>query len=294
MKPKINARNAKIGSNVSFGKNVEISCDTFICGERCHFGDNTRITCRSFEAGDYLYFASGVEVGRGGCRGPQSTVKIGDYVGVFENTVINPSEPVEIGDYVGIGADVMIWTHGAWLDPLEGFPAGFGPVSIGSNVWLPARSIVLPNTSVGDNTVITINSVINRDVPSNCLAGGNPVKVIRSDMYPKTLTFEKKTQTISAICDEWLDLIAYKAADPKPAQYSFEVIEGDGLILYVNKVRAATFGILEKPYTLTVHLENIREIAEDLRDFLRRNGIKVFTGDAFRSIAPPHERLTEC
>jgi acetyltransferase-like isoleucine patch superfamily enzyme len=56
---------------------------------------------------------------------------------------------------VGIGAEVMIWTHGAWLDTLQGFPAEFGPVKIGNNVWLPARSVVLPNVTIGDNTVIT-------------------------------------------------------------------------------------------------------------------------------------------
>ena len=59
----------------------------------------------------------------------------------------------------GIGADVMIWTHGAWLDITQGFPSDFGPVKIGNNVWLPARSIVLPNVSVGDNVVIGINSI---------------------------------------------------------------------------------------------------------------------------------------
>jgi len=45
----------------------------------------------------------------------------------------------------------MIWTHGAWLDILKGFPADFGPVKIGNDVWLPARSIVLPNVTIGNN-----------------------------------------------------------------------------------------------------------------------------------------------
>ena len=131
-----------------------------------------------------------VEVGRGGCTGPNSNVKIGNHVGIFEKTIINPSELVEIGDNVGIGGEVMIWTHGAWLDVTQGFPSDFGPVKIGNNVWLPARSIVLPNVVIGDDTVIGIGSVINRDLPSGCFAAGSPCKVIRENCYPKK--FNKK------------------------------------------------------------------------------------------------------
>ena len=133
--------------------------------ENSYIGENVKIKCRNFSAGKHLYMTSGVEVGRGGCTSPNSTVTIGDYVGIFENTVINPNSPITIGNYVGIGCDVQLWTHGAWLDVLQGFPSSFGPITIGDNVWLPTRSIVLPNVEIGENTVIAINSVINKSLP---------------------------------------------------------------------------------------------------------------------------------
>ena len=293
MKPIIEAQNLQLGENVVFGENVEIRCESFTCGDRCYFGDNTKITCRSFEAGDYLYFAQGVEIGRGGCRGPDSNVKIGNYVGVFENTVINPSEPVEIGDYVGIGADVLIWTHGAWLDPLEGFPSSFGPVSIGSNVWLPARSIVLPGVSIGENTVIAINSVVNKSLEPGCLAGGNPAKVIRAGAFPKEKSFAEKEEILTSIFERWRSLISYKIGN-SPIAYRSEIRETSmsaGLTLLVNDVPVAIFQVLYKPYSMLVLKIELSEVCEDFRDFLRRNGIKIFTGEAFESILPPHERL---
>ena len=149
----IEANNIDIHETVEIGSNVEIVCDTIKIGKFSKIGDNVKIHCRNFEVGEWLFMWDGVEVGRGGCYGPNSTVKIGNGVGIFENTVINPSELVEIGDNCGIGSDVMIWTHGAWLDITQGFPADFGPVVIGKNVWLPARSIVLPNVTIGDNVV---------------------------------------------------------------------------------------------------------------------------------------------
>ena len=161
----INADKIDIHPTVEIGKNVVIDCENVKIGKFCKIGDNVTITCRSFEADSWLFMWHRVEIGRGGCNGPNSNVKIGSGVGIFENAVINPSEPVEIGDNCGIGADVMIWTHGAWLDITQGFPSDFGPVKIGDNVWLPARSIVLPNVTVGDNVVIGTNSLVNKDLP---------------------------------------------------------------------------------------------------------------------------------
>jgi len=279
--PTISAARTKIGQNVTFGENVKIECETFECGDCCYFGDDTTITCRSFKAGDYLYFANGVEVGRGGCRGARSHVEIGSYVGVFENTVINPSEPVSIGDYVGIGADVLIWTHGAWLDPLDGFPSAFGPVEIGANVWLPARSIVLPNVKIGRDTVIAINSVVNRDLPSGCLAGGNPAKVLKEEEYPKILSFEQKKLWALGICEEWLDLIRYKLGD---VDFVFEISQESGVSLFEKGKLVAVYKIFDKPYTMLCWELERQDVCEDFRDFLRRNGVKIFSGEAFKSI----------
>ena len=161
-----------IHGSVIIGDNTIIDCEKVTIGKYCKIGNNVKIQCKELIIGNHLYMADGVEIGRGGCNGINSNVTIGNGVGIFENTVINPSEPIEIGDNCGIGADVMIWTHGAWLDITQGFPADFGPVTIGKNVWLPARSIVLPNVEIGDNVVIGTNSIINRDLPSGCFAAG--------------------------------------------------------------------------------------------------------------------------
>ena len=201
----------QIGKNVVIGDNVEIRCP-----EKIYIGDNSvltkdiKINCTSFEAGEYLFMCDRVDIGRGGSYGPNSRVKIGKHVGIFEGTVINPSEEVEIGDDTGIGGDVMIWTHGAWLDVLQGFPSDFGPVKIGSNVWLPARSVVLPNVTIGNDVVIGINSIINRSLPDGCFAAGSPCKVIKENVYPKELSQGEKTNIVEGIIKDWLVLCEMK------------------------------------------------------------------------------------
>ena len=278
----IESNDIQIGKNVVIGDNVEIRCP-----EKIHIGDNSvltkdiKINCTSFEAGEYFYMTERCEIGRGGCYGPNSRVKIGKHVGIFEGTVINPSEEVEIGDDTGIGGDVMIWTHGAWLDVLQGFPSDFGPVKIGSNVWLPARSVVLPNVTIGNDVVIGINSIINRSLPDGCFAAGSPCKVIKENVYPKELSQGEKTNIVEGIIKDWIVLCEMKGIT-RTIKVRYEC---GNFPLESGKI------FLNQGYNETIY--NIEErniqgymndVVEDLRDYLRRRGIKIYTGKPFKSI----------
>lgn len=53
------------------------------------------------------------------------------------------------------------------------------PVRIGKNCWLGAGVIVLPGVTIGDNSVIGAGSLVNKDIPANVVAVGNPCKVLR-------------------------------------------------------------------------------------------------------------------
>ena len=271
----IESNDIQIGKNVVIGDNVEIRCP-----EKIHIGDNSvltkdiKINCTSFEAGEYLFMCDRVDIGRGGSYGPNSRVKIGKHVGIFEGTVINPSEEVEIGDDTGIGGDVMIWTHGAWLDVLQGFPADFGPVKIGSNVWLPARSVVLPHVTIGNDVVIGINSIINRSLPDGCFAAGSPCKVIKENVYPKELSQGEKTNIVEGIIKDWLVLCEMKGITRTiKIRYESEKI-------FLNQGYDETIYNIEER-NIQGHMN---DVAEDLRDYLRRRGIKIYTGNPFKSI----------
>ena len=49
---------------------------------------------------------------------------------------------------------------------------------IGSNCIIGVRSIILPGLSIGNQSVIG-GSVVTKDVPGNCVAAGNPAKVLK-------------------------------------------------------------------------------------------------------------------
>ncbi len=53
------------------------------------------------------------------------------------------------------------------------------PVRLEDNVFVGAGSIILPGVRIGKNTIIGAGSLVNKDVPSNCIAAGNPIKIIK-------------------------------------------------------------------------------------------------------------------
>ena len=52
-------------------------------------------------------------------------------------------------------------------------------VTIGSNVFIGAHSIVLPGVTIGDNVIIGAGSIVSRNIPSNSVSVGAPAKVIK-------------------------------------------------------------------------------------------------------------------
>ncbi len=53
------------------------------------------------------------------------------------------------------------------------------PVKIGDNVWIGGNSVIFPGVTIGNNVTIGAGSVVNKDIPDNRLAFGNPCQVIR-------------------------------------------------------------------------------------------------------------------
>ncbi|CUH97396.1 hypothetical protein P22_3524 [Propionispora sp. 2/2-37] len=53
------------------------------------------------------------------------------------------------------------------------------PVAIKDNVWIGGGAIILPGVTIGKNSVIGAGSVVTRDIPADCIAAGNPCRVMK-------------------------------------------------------------------------------------------------------------------
>lgn len=66
------------------------------------------------------------------------------------------------------------------------------PITVEDNVWIGGGSIILAGITIGTGSVIGAGSVVTKSIPANCVAVGNPCKVIR---YLKS---DNKIQTIKS------------------------------------------------------------------------------------------------
>lgn len=53
------------------------------------------------------------------------------------------------------------------------------PVKIEDGVWIGGGSIILPGVTIGRGSVIGAGSVVTRSIPADCVAVGNPCRVIK-------------------------------------------------------------------------------------------------------------------
>lgn len=124
-------------------------------------------------------------------------IAMGKYSKIGANSHINAVESVVIGDYTAIAENVHIsdnnnhpvspsfrkymrqqgaddsrlWKHSA-----------HSPVVLGQNCWIGRNVSILKGVTIGDNSVIAANSVVTKSIPANCIAAGNPAKVVKTDI----------------------------------------------------------------------------------------------------------------
>lgn len=57
-----------------------------------------------------------------------------------------------------------------------------GKIVIGNDVWLGDKVTILGGVTIGDGVVVAANSVVTKNVPSYCVVGGNPAKIIKQNL----------------------------------------------------------------------------------------------------------------
>lgn len=107
----------------------------------------------------------------------KGVLKIGDNCG-FSGSSIWCFDKIIIGNNVRCGANTLIMDGDAHFeDPRTSNPQ---PIILKDNVFLGANVVVKKGVTIGENTVIGMNSVVTHDIPANSIAVGIPCKVIKT------------------------------------------------------------------------------------------------------------------
>jgi len=116
-------------------------------------------------------------------------VKVGKNCKI--HTVAFSTEPylVEIGDYARITSGTVFITHDGGVNVFKGELGGgiFGQIKLGNNVFVGTNSIILLNTTIGNNCIVGAGSVVRGQFPDDSVIVGNPARVIMRTSVQKFL-----------------------------------------------------------------------------------------------------------
>lgn len=126
----------------------------------------------------------------------RSKIRIGSILEVQGNLTIGTQSIIGhynwfqcTGDII-LGNNVIIGSHCCFIAsshqtkndtiPFSQQPLLKGIITVGNNVWIGSHVTVLKDVKIGNNVIIGANSLVNQDIPDNCIAVGSPAKIIKN------------------------------------------------------------------------------------------------------------------
>lgn len=102
---------------------------------------------------------------------------IGEDVRISRGARLDKTYPagIHIGDFTAITKGASVLTH-------DFINRQHLDTYVGKNCFIGYGAIVLPGVKIGDSVIVTGNSVVGRDVPSNCVVMGNPARVVEQNI----------------------------------------------------------------------------------------------------------------
>lgn len=138
------------------------------------------------------------KIGKHSNVGNNFTCQCGKHIFIGEMTIINDNctmmdeNHIYVGNRVLVAPNVQFYTANhdvhfenrfveEW-DETSGelfFRTQALPIIVEDNVWIGGGSIILSGVTIGKGSVIGAGSVVTKSIPANCIAVGNPCKVIK-------------------------------------------------------------------------------------------------------------------
>jgi len=293
---KIQGKIVRIGDYTILGENfIGNGIENFEIGKHCRIKSNSIIKSRYVKIGDNFRTFGAIDVGGGGWEDPESKFIVENGCQIGEKCFINTARSVVFKDKSALALGSSILTHGFWQSVLEGYSATYGSVTLGENSWVTVNCTILPNVTIGDNSIVAAGSVVTKNIPSNCLAGGVPAKIIREN-YPMKLTQEQKEKIILDIINKYipfLEVLDYEVKMDKDGSVNFKDKENKEYLIVFEKIskdlklhknkRALVLGFNLSNYKIeNSTFFNLNKLvvsgkcdkeSERLRNHLRRHGI---------------------
>jgi len=99
-------------------------------------------------------------------------LKLGFKTDIGAFSYINAKKGVTIEDKVQIGSHCSIYS-------ISSIDNTAGKVVLKENCKIGSHTTILPGVTIGRNSIIGANSLVNKDIPNDVIAFGVPAKIVR-------------------------------------------------------------------------------------------------------------------
>lgn len=133
-----------------------------------------------------FYRVAGAKIGRG-VKIHENVIiyrpynlEIGNLTEIGAGVIISSRKKIKIGKNVGIGPQSSIYDNDHKMPLRSGEEEMIdSPVEIEDGAWIGTRATILRGVKIGKNATIGAGSVVNKSIPDNAVASGNPAKIIK-------------------------------------------------------------------------------------------------------------------
>ena len=102
---------------------------------------------------------------------------VGQACWLAEDAWIDNLAIVRLGDRVCLSQGAYLCTgNHDFRSPV--FSLLLGPIIVGSDSWIAARSVLAPGSQIGEGAVVALGSVVCGTVPAGAIVRGNPAVVV--------------------------------------------------------------------------------------------------------------------
>ncbi|WP_028115657.1 sugar O-acetyltransferase [Ferrimonas senticii] len=145
-------------------------------------------SCADFGQSQQLFSQLVNRIGKGSIVKPPFLCEFGEQISIGDNTFFNmgitmlDGATITIGNNVMIGPSCQLYTASHSLDHRQRrqWQTYCKPIVIEDDVWIGGNVVINQGVTIGARSVVAAGSVVNHDVPPDCLVGGTPARVLKS------------------------------------------------------------------------------------------------------------------